>query len=491
MIRRLSQSVLKELPSNIAVPDYDRAQLQAGICHIGVGAFHRGHQAVYCDRLLSNGDARWGIRGASLRSARVADQLNPQNGLYTLLERDGDEETARVIGALLDVIVAPQAPDALIDALAHPATQLVTMTITEKGYCLDPATGSLRVDDAELANDIKGTRPPVTALGFLLAGLKARRKAGAGEVTILSCDNIPNNGARTRSAVLAFAAQVDPGSVGWIEDHVSFPSSMVDRIVPATTEADIDQLAVRLGGIRDEAMIKTEPFSQWVVEDNFAGVRPDLDSVGVQMTKDVAPWETSKLRMLNGAHSAIAYLGGLSGYEYVHCAMAKSEFDLFVSRLWDELQTTLNPVAGLDIAAYRKSLKARFLNSALMHRTRQIAMDGSQKLPQRLLEPLKIRTESGKTSPSILLAIAGWMHWQTGRNEQESRFEVEDPLSEQTCRIARQHSENPEELVSAFLQLHQVFAPWVSENACTVRALVDAYRSIKELGVAETLRRAL
>ncbi len=488
MTARLSNSVLDNLPADIARPDYDRNQVKAGVLHLGVGAFHRGHQAAYFDRLLAEGDMAWGIRGASLRSARVAEQLNPQDGLFTLLEREGEQHSARIVGSLLDVIVASRDPGGLIGAIAKPDVQVITMTITEKGYCLDPASGALQLGNADVVRDLSKEGMPATAPGFLLAGLNARKQAGLGGLTILSCDNIPENGARTRDAVLGFAEAIDPGLVSWIEDNVAFPSSMVDRIVPATVDEDVEWLEARLGGIRDEAMVKTEPFTQWVVEDHFTGARPALETVGVQMTGNVAPWEIAKLRMLNGAHSAIAYLGGLAGCEYVHAAMIRPEWVQFINKLWDESQATLQPIPGFDIAAYRRSLMARFQNSALMHRTHQIAMDGSQKLPQRLLSPLKSLRQAGHRAPSIILAIAGWMRWQSGRDETGASIYVQDPFAQETARIAGEFADRPGDLVSTLLSIGQIFEPWVREDEQTVDQLVEAYRRICEMGVIEAIK---
>lgn len=430
-MRRLSASTLQQLPRSTVKPTYDRDQA-VGVVHLGTGAFHRAHQAAYFDALMSAGDAGWMIKGASLRSASVAKQMNPQDGLYTMLERDGEAERQQIIGSVKGVLVATDDPAALAAALAHGDVALVTLTVTEKGYCMDPATGTLLTGDPAVASDIANIDAPKTAPGFLVAGLKARKAAGLKPFTVLSCDNLPDNGVRTRQGVLAMAREIDRDLADWIAAEGAFPSSMVDRIVPATAGDDIDALEAATG-LRDEAMVKTEPFTQWVVEDWFSDRRPALETVGVQMTKDVAAWEKVKLRLLNGAHSAIAYLGGLAGHEFVHQAMAAPGFAAMVNRLWDEAEATLDPIDGFDPKVYRADLTARFSNASLQHRTFQIAMDGSQKLPQRLLNTIRAHRGAGKpVPPALTLAVAGWMRWQLGVTDGGKAFTVDDPLAQQT-----------------------------------------------------------
>ena len=425
---RLSNETLSGLPTAIARPAYDRASVKRGVVHLGIGAFHRAHQAAYFEAALASGDLRWGITSVSLRSAGVRDQLAPQDCLYALVVRDGDARTTAIVGAEQAVLVAPEDPQAVIDALAHPDARIVTLTITEKGYKLDRATGTLLSDDPDVAADCASLKRPRTAPGFLAAGLAARRAAGLGPLTVISCDNLPHNGKLLRDAVLAVARANDPALADWIAHEVAFPASMIDRIVPATTPEDIAALAADLG-VEDRAMVKTEPFTQWVIEDTFVTERPDFSALGVQLTKSVAPWEDAKLRLLNGAHSGIAYLGALAGDDFVHQFVATPAGRGFVEALWDEAQTTLSPPDGLDIAAYRIDLIGRFANSALQHRTRQIAMDGSQKLPQRLLATIAERRAAGQSADALALAVAAWMRWQSGRTDVGERFTVDDPAA--------------------------------------------------------------
>ncbi|WP_157220713.1 mannitol dehydrogenase family protein [Flavisphingomonas formosensis] len=425
-MNRLSSATLDRLSDDVLRPAYDRATVKRGVVHLGIGAFHRAHQAVFFDDVMNRGDLRWGIIAASLRSPAVRDQMAPQDGLYTLVVRDGSAEQARIVGAVQDVIVAPEAPRDLLAALARPDTHIVTLTVTEKGYKLDPATGALLDDDPQLATDLASLDAPQTAPGYLVAALAMRRAAGLSPFTAISCDNLPHNGARLRDAVLGLARRHDPALAEWIAARGAFPQTMVDRIVPATIDGDIAALAARIG-VEDRAMVKTEPFLQWVIEDDFCGPRPDFGP-GVQLTTNVAPWEEAKLRLLNGAHSGIAYLGGLAGIDHVHEVLGVPEARAFVEALWDESETTLSPPPELDVAAYRRDLMARFGNPTLQHRTRQIAMDGSQKLPQRLLAPIAARRAAGQGVGALSLAVAGWIRWQAGRDDQGRAHMIDDPL---------------------------------------------------------------
>jgi fructuronate reductase len=486
-VTRLDDAALAGLPADVARPAYDRAAVKTGVVHLGIGAFHRAHQAVVFDDALASGDLRWGVLGASLRSPGVRDQLNPQDGLYTLVVRDGTEEHLRVIGAGRGVLVGPDDPATLVAAMADVDVRIVTLTVTEKGYRLDPATGDLLLDDPDVAADLADISAPRTAPGFIVAALQARKAAGLAPFTVISCDNIPHNGKRIRAGVVAMARRVDPALADWIEAEGAFPQTMIDRIVPATTPDDVDRLTARLG-VEDRGMVKAEPFTQWVIEDWFAGERPDFAAFGVQLTDAVEPWEDAKLRLLNGSHSAIAYLGALSGHEHVHEAVAVPAFRAFIEALWDEAQTTLNPPPGLDLAAYRAELMARFSNSALMHRTRQIAMDGSQKLPQRLLAGAAERLEAGQGIEAMALGVAAWMRWQEGVTESGEAVVVDDPLAARTAELIAA-SENDEAEVRALLSLSAVFPTTLANERRFVDAVTGAFLSLREHGAVEAARR--
>ncbi len=470
---RLSRSTVDVLPSAVERPRYDRHATTPGIVHLGLGAFHKAHQAIVYDDALSAGDHRWGVIGASLRSPAVRDRLAPQDGLYTVTVRDGTDARTRLVGALKQVLVAPESPAALVRTMASPSVHLVTLTVTEKGYKLDPG----------LVADCASLDRPRTAPGFLVAALVARRAAGLRPFTAISCDNLPRNGTRLRAAVLALARWHDPALHDWIDAHGAFPDTMVDRIVPATEESDIAALAERIG-MTDGAMVKTEPFLQWVIEDRFAGERPDFGALGVQLTDAVAPWETAKLRLLNGAHSAIAYLGGLAGIGFVHRFVAQPAGRAFVEALWDESASTLSPPAGLHLPTYRAALMARFGNAALGHRTRQIAMDGSQKLPQRLLAPIAVRLERGQSVAALALAVAAWMRWQEGRDDNGAGFAVDDPLAARTAPLAGLAAT---EMVAGMLAIDAIFPPALTANHAFRATLVDALTALRARGAQGVL----
>ncbi|WP_395650784.1 mannitol dehydrogenase family protein [Brevundimonas sp.] len=486
---RLDDAALAGLPAEVARPGYDRAAVKTGVVHLGIGAFHRAHQAVVFDDALASGDLRWGVLGVSLRSPSVAEQLNPQDGLYTLVVRDGAEERLRIIGAGRGVMVGPQDPAALVAAMADADVHIVTLTVTEKGYRLDPATGDLMLGDPEVAADLADIASPRTAPGFIVAALKARKAAGLKPFTVISCDNLPHNGARIRAGVLEMARRIDPELAQWIAAEGAFPQTMIDRIVPATTPDDIDRLEARLG-VRDEGMVKAEPFTQWVIQNRFAGERPDFAAFGVQLTEAVEPWEDAKLRLLNGAHSAVAYLGALSGHAHVHEAVANPALRAVVMRLWDEAQTTVSPPPGLDIAAYRTALMARFDNAALMHRTYQIAMDGSQKLPQRLLHTIEARLAAGQPIDALALGVAAWMRWQEGVDEAGKAYVVQDPLAAETARLLA-GADTDEAKVDALLSLSAVFSPALVADPRIRSALSTAYAGLRRDGALSTAARFL
>jgi fructuronate reductase len=450
---RLCRDSIAGLPDDIARPGYHAASVGIGIVHLGIGAFHRAHQAVYVDDCLAAGAGDWRILGVSLRSAGVRDQLVPQDGLYTLLERSSGGERLRIIGSVADVLVAAEDPARVIAAIANPAIHIVSLTITEKGYCHDPATGALDDQHADIVHDRANPTAPRSAIGFLATGLAARMAAGAGPLTILSCDNLPHNGAVLRSVLTAFVASQDPALAVWLAANVRFPATMVDRIVPATTDADRTALAQRLG-MDDTAMVKAEPFSQWVIEDDFAGPRPPFETVGAQLVADVRPFELAKLRMLNGAHSTIAYLGLMRGYSFVHQAIADPAIAATVRQLMDEAAATLPTVPGLDTSAYAAALLERFANRALEHRLAQIAMDGSQKLPQRLIGIIVDTHAAGRKATAAAVGLAAWMRHLAGPH-------VDDPLAQQLRVIGK--ASDDAALLDATLALEPVFGTLGSE----------------------------
>lgn len=415
---RLDSANLDRLPAAVARFGYHRAAMANGIVHFGIGAFHRAHMAWYTDRAMDAGDRDWLITGVSMRSSDVAARLNPQDGLYTLIERDGTGTRARLLGAISRVLVAPQAPASVVAALAAPGTRIASFTITEKAYC--------RAADGSLEPALAGNG---SIYPLLASGLAARRAAGLGGVALMSCDNIADNGRVLRRLLLSWLSAHDPACADWVAQRCSFPSTMVDRIVPATTPADLE-MAAALIGMTDAGAVVTEPFSQWVVEDDFAAGRPDWEAMGAELVADVAPYEQAKLRMLNGAHSALAYLGLERGHTHVHEAIADPLLRALVLRLMlDEAAPTVSCAPGQDLQAYADMLLARFENPALAHRLTQIAMDGSQKIPQRWLATLEANRMCSRDCPAIMAALAAWLRHVRGDNEHRAGL-LADPRAD-------------------------------------------------------------
>jgi len=442
------------------------------IVHLGLGAFCRAH---VCSYLQDLGD--WGVLGVSLRSPAVRDAMRPRDFRYTAAALTSDGMQLRDIDVVRDVLVAPENPAAVIAAMVDPAVTLVTLTVTEKGYCHDPATGALNHSHPAIQSDI-AAREPQSAIGFLVRALQARRAAGTPPFVVLSCDNLPDNGALTRRVVVALAREIDIELAGWIEEQVKFPSSMVDRIVPATTPQDIANIET-LAGQPDAAAVLHEPFSQWVISNEYTGDVPDLATVGAQIVPDIAPFEDMKLRMLNGAHSALAYLGPLAGHQTVADAVADPELAQYLDVLWTrEIIPALSGPHETNLNAYAKALLTRFSNTGLRHRLAQIAMDGSQKLPQRLLSTLDQNLESGLPCPAILLAVAGWIaHTKTVGD-------ADDPLADI---LRRCHSDDSAHTVSQILALEEIFDANLA--AFMDGPLTETYSALHTGGVRTALRR--
>ncbi|ASS55015.1 mannitol dehydrogenase family protein [Rhizobium leguminosarum] len=417
---------LSGLAPTAKLPAYDRNQLKSGILHLGPGAFFRAHFAPFTDAALATSGGDWGIEVASLRTADVADHLNEQNGLYTMLIRDTSGTVAQVIGPILRAHVATRDPAGLLDRLEDPAIRIVSLTVTEKAYGMDSATGGLDLNHADVAADLANRHAPRGVIGYLVEGLSRRRAKGLAPFTLLSCDNLPSNGAVLKRLVLDFAERVDPSLRQWIEANVPFPSTMVDRITPASTEATY-QDAERLTGRQDLAAIETEPFTQWVIEDHFANGRPAWEKAGALMVTDVSAYEKMKLRMLNGAHSLLAYLGYIGGYEFIRDVMDDAGLAALAYRHMHAAARTLDAVPGIDLDDYASELIARFANKAIAHRTYQIAMDGTQKLPQRLLEPATEALAHGDKAETYAIAVAAWMRYAIGEHGNGERYELRDP----------------------------------------------------------------
>lgn len=415
------------LPPGVRAPGYNRAAHGEGIVHLGLGAFHKAHQAAYTDDALAASGGDWRIAGVSLRSAEPARALTAQDGLYTLLEADAEGTRARVVGAVSRALAHAHGDAAMVrTALAAPATRVVALTVTEKGYGIDRGGGGCDPTHPAIAHDLAHPEAAVGVAGLLTRALADRRAAGAPPFAALSCDNLPGNGELLRGLVLDFASRTAPDLRGWIADEVGFPSSMVDRITPAPNEA-VRRTAREATGHEDAAAVRSEAFSQWVIEDRFPQGRPDWEAGGALFVPDVAPYERMKLRMLNGTHSMLAYVGFLLGHRTVRDVMKDPVLAPLVRRHLAAAAATLDPVPGIDLRAYARDLAARFANPGLAHETYQIAMDGTEKMPQRIFAPALDAVRSGLDVDAFAFATAAWMRYATGRRDDGSVYPVRDP----------------------------------------------------------------
>ena len=467
-------------------PAWTRDGRASGIVHLGVGAFHKAHQAVATDDAIAASGGDWMITGVSLRSADVADALNPQDGLYTLLVRGEDGVRARVIASIARVLVAPKEPDAVLAALSAPETKIVSLTITEKGYGFDAGTGGLDHAHPAIAADLKNPQAPTSAVGYIVEALRRRRDAGLGGFTALSCDNLPSNGHVLKRLVTAYAEAVRPDLSGFIADNVTFPSTMVDRITPASTGRTFAD-AERLTGHDDRAAVETEPFTQWVIEDDFVAGRPDWEAGGAIFAPDVAPYEKMKLRMLNGAHSMLAYSGFLAGHEFVREVMADASLAVLVRRHMAAAASTLDPVAGVDFAAYADDLARRFSNPEIAHKTYQIAMDGTQKLPQRLLEPATFALANGRPVEPYAFAVAAWMRYCLGMNENGDTHALRDPREAEIEALLVGAGRDAGSIVDRLIALPGLFPEQLAASGAWNRAV----RARLETMLAEGMRAAI
>ena len=454
---------LDGLPASVISPAYDRDGVTTGILHLGPGAFFRAHLAVYTDDVLAK-DNRWGIEAVSLRSTDVVDHLNEQNGLYTLLTRDTAGTTARVIGSISKAHAASRDAAGLLKRLADPAIRIVSLTVTEKAYGLDPRTGGLDLAHPDIAADLANPTHPRGVIGYIVAGLAARRAQGLNPFTPLSCDNLPGNGAVLKRLVLEFAERTDPSLRRWIEETVPFPSTMVDRITPASTDETYAD-AERLTGRADRAAIETEPFSQWVIEDHFVDGRPAWEEAGALMVSDVSAYEKMKLRMLNGAHSLLAYLGFIAGHEFIRDTMQDAALKSLAERHMQAAARTLDPLAGIDFGDYARDLIARFENRAIAHRTYQIAMDGTQKLPQRLLQPAMEALARGEDAETFAIAVAGWMRYAIGIDRQGKPYDLRDPRAREIAAALGATDRSAGSVSRALFSLPGLFPAALTDNA--------------------------
>ncbi|MDP9890451.1 fructuronate reductase [Pseudarthrobacter enclensis] len=430
--------------------------------------------------MLAAGDPQWGIVGVTQRSATVARQLAPQDGLFTVAERGEGAAPARVVSSIVEAVSGRDNPELVVERIGAAATKIVTLTITEKGYRFNPQTRTLDLDDPETSADLEG-RPPRTAVGQIARGLQRRAPAGAGPITVVSCDNLPGNGELTGILVRNFAAALPAGEgdelLAWIDRNATFPSTMVDRMVPATTDADLAAVERELG-LRDEAAVVAEPFKQWVIEDNFAAGRPRWEDAGALFTTDVAAWESAKLRLLNASHSMLAYLGLAAGKETISDAVGVDAFRTACRRMMlDEALPSIALPAGLDGEQYCEEVLRRFANSALGHTTAKVGSDGSQKIGLRLLPTIRGTIDAGREPRWVSLAVASWMHHVTTTLETD----LNDPLA-QELQAALPTTQSADTVVPALLGFRSVFDPDLAEHSRFRELLLHWYRILETDG---------
>ncbi|UZK65562.1 mannitol dehydrogenase family protein [Sphingomonas sp. M1-B02] len=474
----LSRAALAALPAAIARPGHAPDSIRTGIVHFGPGAFHRAHQAAYVDRLLDQ-DPRWGIAAVSLRSPGTVAALKAQDGLYTLAVLDR-EPSMRIIAAHSDAI-GPGEGARLRTLLADPAVRLATSTVTEKGYCLG-GDGTLDFAHPDIVHDRQRPAEPASVIGWIVAGLSDRRAAGADPFAMLCCDNMTGNGAKLRAACIALAQAQDPALADWIEGAVAFPDSMVDSITPASDPAFLASVGAALG-VEDQAAVQRESFAQWVLQRFDMADGPDFEAAGVTMTSDVRGYEQAKLRILNGAHSSLAYIGLARGHETVFEAMADPELEAFVTRLvHHDIAASLSPVEGLDVAAYADAVLDRFRNPAIRHLLSQIAWDGSQKLPYRLLDTVRAALDAGRGVERLAVPIAAWIAFVRGKAEAGET--ITDPLADTLAEAATSGSP-----VGAMLAIEPVFGARLAQDERFGKALTDAFEHIAKGDIAALLAR--
>lgn len=476
---RLSLASLATSLPEVRKPRYAPSALRPGIAHLGIGAFVRGHVAIYTDDAIALRGGDWGIVGVSLRHPDQRDRLTPQDGLYTALERGPVARPARIIGCLREVLVAPENPAAVLDRMSDPAIRIVSLTVTEKGYGHDPATGRLNHEHDDIRHDIAASQSPRSAVGFIVEALSRRRAACVAPFTVMSCDNLPQNGKLLKGLVCDFAALRDPQLAEWIDRNGAFPSSMVDRVVPPVTDADRAEIE-NLTGLFDASPVVHEPFSQWVLEDRFVGgARPAWHECGVAFADDVKPYEDMKLQLLNGAHSALAYLGYLSGHDMIFQAIADPALQGFVRRLWDEeVIPVVHAANGVNLADYTATIHSRFANASIRHRTWQVAMDGSQKLPQRILPAVRARLARGLDFPRLALVIAAWIRYAGGTDEAGKAIDVRDPLAGQLRDRLGVTARTPCDQVNAALSFNTIFGDDLPADTRFRDALRAAYERL-------------
>jgi mannitol 2-dehydrogenase len=481
----LREETLPALPAHVDVPQYDRSRLVPSVVHIGVGGFHRAHQALYFDDLAARGETGWGVIGVGLHRPQMGEVLQAQDGLFTVVERGAQGQSARVVGSVVHYLYAPSDPEAVVRALADERTRLVTLTVTGGGYLVDE-DGQFLVDDPDVQHDLQHPQAPRSMVGFLVEALRRRRERGTGPFTVLSCDNLPDSGAAARTAVVSFARLRDRSLARWIDESCTFPTSMVDRITPETSPETRDQIEAELG-VPDRWPVVTEPFRQWIVEDDFCAGRPPLEQVGVQFVQDVHPYKLVKARMLNGGHSALGYLGTLLGHTTTDEAMRDEDVRTVLDRmLAEEVLPLLPHPPGMDLEDYRCTTMERFANPAIGDALARLCRRGSTKMPTYLLPSLHEAVQQGTPRRLLVLAVAAWMRYLRGTDLAGNPIEVQDARAEALQALARRGQDDPRPLLGA----RSVFGS-LGEHPAVVAELAEALRVLSHEGLPAALARCL
>jgi mannitol 2-dehydrogenase len=490
MTTKLNEKNLQHLGHGVRVPSYDRRKVGQSIAHIGVGGFHRAHQAVYADDLFHlSGESQWGLCGVGLlkHDARIRDVLLSQDCLYTVVERGARGETARVIGSIVNFLYGPGNTDEVIEKLASSDRRIVSLTITEGGYYVHQGTGEFDAQHPDIQHDLAHPHEPTCSFGYLLEALDRRRLRGMPPFTVMSCDNLQSNGDVIEKMLLAFAELRDPKLHNWLVANCAFPNSMVDRITPATTD-EHRALVVEKFGIEDGWPVMCEPFKQWVIEDHFPLGRPAWEQVGAQMTSDVLPYEKMKLRLLNASHQAMCYIGMLLGYEFAHEAMGDAQISKLVETMMEVEVTPLVPIVpGVDLTQYKKTLIERFANPTIRDQLSRIGTEGSARIPKFVLPSVVEELERGGPIQMLSFTVAAWFRYLTGKDDQGKELPINDPMSKKLTERARAGGKDPQSLLS----MREVF----SESLATSPRFVDQVREILESfydkGARATLASAL
>ncbi|MDF3129179.1 mannitol dehydrogenase family protein [Kiritimatiellaeota bacterium B1221] len=478
--KQLKQENLAQLSEQMAIPTYDRAQVKIGIVHVGVGGFHRSHEAYYTDQLLETGEIAWGICGVGLREGdrKMRDILKAQDYLYSLLVKhpDGKVEN-RVVGSLVDFMLSVDDPQAVIDRMANTETKIVSLTITEGGYNFHPVTGEFRIDNPDVQHDLEHPDKPRLIFGYLTAALQQRRAAGQAPFTVQSCDNVPHNGDMAKRMLLAFAKAQDPELAAWIETHVRFPNAMVDRITPVTTPADIELLENDFGVV-DGWPVTCEPFCQWVIEDQFSDGRPEWEKVGAQFVPDVTPYEKMKICLLNAGHSVLGLLGSIHGHETIDGAVRDPLFARYLRAFMDiEATPVLDEVEGIDLDLYKDSLIERFSNPSIKDHLARICLESSAKLPKFLIPTLRENLAAGGHIAYATLVIAAWCYYSDkGVNRHGEALDIVDEMKSELHQAAAATSED----ALSFLRMEPIFGELIDNVSFTSlyqKMVTDLYKN--------------